>query len=88
MINWKVRFSNKQFWIAFIPALLLLIQQVLNVFGIQADFVQLQQQLLGIVGTVFVLLVLFGIVNDPTTKGAGDSTEAQGYDKPKESLGR
>lgn len=83
MINWKVRFSNKQFWIAFIPALLLLIQQVLNVFGIQADFVQLQQQLLGIVGTVFVLLVLFGIVNDPTTKGAGDSAQALEYDKPR-----
>ena len=88
MINWKVRFSNKQFWIAFIPALLLLVQQVLIIFGIQADFVQLQQQLLGIVGTVFVLLALFGIVNDPTTKGTGDSAEAQTYDKPKESLGR
>lgn len=83
MINWKVRFSNKQFWIAFIPALLLLVQQVLNVFGIQADFVQLQQQLLGIVGTVFVLLVLFGIVNDPTTSGASDSAQALEYDKPR-----
>ena len=83
MINWKVRFGNKQFWIAFIPALLLLVQQVLNVFGIQADFVQLQQQLLGIVGTVFVLLVLFGIVNDPTTSGASDSAQALEYDKPR-----
>lgn len=83
MINWKVRFSNKQFWIAFIPALLLLIQQVLIIFDIQADFVQLQQQLLGIVGTVFVLLALFGIVNDPTTKGASDSAQALEYDKPR-----
>ena len=28
MINWKVRLKNKQFWISFIPAVLLLVQKV------------------------------------------------------------
>ena len=28
MINWKVRFANKAFWLSLIPAVLLLIQVV------------------------------------------------------------
>ena len=66
-INWKVRLKNKSFWLALIPALLLLIQQVCAMFGLTLDLVPIQEQLLGIVGTVFTLLALFGIVNDPTT---------------------
>ena len=32
-INWRVRIKNKAFWVALIPALLLLIQQGCAVFG-------------------------------------------------------
>ena len=31
---------------------------------------------------VFALLVILGIVVDPTTAGVGDSVRAMGYDKP------
>ena len=83
-INWKVRIKNKAFWLALIPALLLLIQQVCAVVGVQLDFGELQSQLVGIVGTVFTLLAILGIVADPTTAGVGDSEQAMGYTEPKE----
>lgn len=83
-INWKVRAKNKSFWVALIPALLLLVQQVLAVFGVTLDFGQLQDQLLAIVCTVFALLAILGIVADPTTVGVTDSIQALGYDEPKD----
>ena len=82
-INWDVRIKNKTFWIAFIPAVLLLVQQVCAIFGVAIDIAGLSEQLLGIVGTVFVILALLGIVTDPTTKGVSDSDQAMTYDKPK-----
>ena len=82
MINWKVRFKNKAFWLGLVPLLLLLIQQVAAIFGITLDFGGLQEQLVAIIGTVFALLALLGIVVDPTTEGIGDSERALGYDEP------
>lgn len=83
-INWKVRVRNKAFWVAIIPAALLLIQQVCAVAGVQLDFGELQAQLVAIVGTVFAILAILGIVADPTTAGVGDSEQAMTYDEPKE----
>ncbi|WP_417060090.1 phage holin [Ellagibacter isourolithinifaciens] len=83
-INWKIRFKNKTFWLALIPAVLLLAQQVAGLFGVALDFGQLQDQLTAIVGTVFTLLAILGIVADPTTAGVGDSEQAMGYTEPKE----
>ena len=83
MINWKVRLKNKLFWLAIIPAVLLLIQQVCLIFGIAIDFTELKGQLLAIVGTVFELLAILGIVVDYTTKGMGDSKQALEYEAPK-----
>lgn len=83
-INWRVRIKNKTFWVVLIPALLLLVQQVCAVFGVQLDFGELQAQLVAIVGTVFAILAILGIVADPTTAGVGDSEQAMGYDEPKE----
>ena len=83
-INWKVRIKNKAFWLALIPALLLLVQQVCAVFGVQLDLGDLQAQLVAIAGTVFAVLAILGIVADPTTAGVGDSEQAMAYDEPKE----
>ena len=84
MINWKVRIKNKAFWVAVIPAALLLAQQVAGLFGVALDFGELQGQMTAIVGTVFTLLAILGIVVDPTTAGVGDSEQAMGYDEPRE----
>lgn len=82
-INWKVRIANKAFWISIIPAVLLLIQVVAAVFGFQLDLGDLGNKLLDVVNAVFAVLVILGVVADPTTKGIGDSTQAMTYDKPK-----
>ena len=83
-INWKVRFANKDFWMTFIPAVLLLIATVAEVFGYTLDLGKLGNQLLEVVKSVFMILTILGIVNDPTTKGTSDSAQAMTYEKPKE----
>lgn len=83
MINWKVRIKNKAFWLAVIPAVLLLIQQVCTIFGFTLDLGELGNQLKDVVNTVFFILALLGIVTDPTTEGIGDSSQALTYNKPK-----
>ena len=83
-MNWIVRIKNKNFWLTLIPAVLLLIQTVAAVFGFELDFGELGNQLVAVVNAVFAVLVILGIVNDPTTKGLGDSKQALTYEKPKE----
>ncbi len=82
MINWKVRIKNRNFWIALIPAVLVLIQVVAAVFGITLDLSDLGEKLLEVVNALFVVLAILGIVNDPTTAGVGDSDRAMTYEKP------
>lgn len=82
MLNWKVRFKNKTFWVAIIPAMLLLIQTVLALAGIEWNYDLLNDQLLAIVNALFAVLTILGVVVDPTTKGIGDSERALGYDEP------
>ena len=84
MLNWTVRFKNKTFWIAFLPALLLLVQVVAAVFGFTLDLGELGDRLLDVINALFAVLALLGVVADPTTKGVGDSAQALTYDKPKE----
>ncbi|MBO5032381.1 MAG: phage holin [Lachnospiraceae bacterium] len=83
MINWKVRIKNKNFWIALIPALLLLVQVVAAVFGFTLDLGELGNKLLAVVNAVFAVLSILGIVTDPTTQGITDSNLALTYEEPK-----
>ena len=82
MINWKIRFKNKAFWLGLVPLILLLIQQIAAIFGITLDFGVLQEQIIAIIGTVFALLALLGVVVDPTTEGIADSARAMSYQEP------
>ncbi len=82
-INWIVRIKNKLFWIAFIPAILILIQAVANVFGYTLDLGDLGNKLLAVVEAVFVILAILGVITDPTTSGLSDSTKALTYTEPK-----
>lgn len=83
MINWIVRFKNKNFWLSVIPAVLLLVQTVAAVFGYTLDFGDLGNRLVAVVNAVFGVLVILGVVVDPTTAGMGDSKQAMGYQRPK-----
>mgnify|MGYP003370027817 CR=1 FL=1 len=83
LINLTVRFKNKAFWVAFIPALLLLIQVVAAVFGYNLDLGDLGNKLLEVVNALFAVLAILGIVVDPTTQGIRDSDQALTYQTPK-----
>ena len=81
-INWIVRIKNQQFWVSVIPAIALVIQAVAAVFGYSFDFSSTVGKLLAVVDAVFALLVILGIVVDPTTAGVGDSARAMTYQEP------
>lgn len=82
-INWTVRIKNKNFWLALIPAILLLIQVVAAVFGYTLDLGDLGNKLLEVVNAAFALLAILGVVTDPTTAGISDSDQAMTYSEPK-----
>ncbi len=82
MINWKIRLKNKQFWLSLIPGLALCAQAIAAIFGWEIDLSTMVGKLLTAVDAVFAVLVVLGIVVDPTTAGVGDSARALGYDEP------
>lgn len=88
MINWQVRIRNRNFWLAVIPAALLLVQAVLACFGVTWDYTHVSQELLGVVNALFALLAILGIVADPTTEGMGDSALAMTYSEPRAADGK
>ncbi len=82
-INWTVRLKNKTWWLAVVPAVLLLVQAVAAPLGYNWDFGVLNEQLAAIINAAFAVLALVGVVADPTTEGVSDSLQALGYERPK-----
>ena len=82
MINWRVRIKNKSFWVALIPAVLLVVQVFAALLGFDMQLDALQVKLLACANAVFALLTVLGIVTDPTTAGIADSDRAMTYCKP------
>ena len=82
-INWKVRVKNKTFWLTLLPAIFLVIQSVLSLFGIQYDFSEIQTGIATVITAIFGLLTVLGIVTDHTTDGFSDSDQALTYTEPK-----
>ena len=78
MINWKLRFKNKATLLAIASTVILLAQQL----GLK-----LPDNIADIVNTFLTLLVLLGVISDPTTEGIGDSPNALTYTEPKKGLG-
>ena len=81
-INWLVRIKNKAFWLAIIPAIALVAQAVAAVFGYTIDLSTMVGKLQVVVDAIFAVLVILGIVIDPTTNGISDSQRALGYEAP------
>lgn len=73
-INWKLRFKNKATLLAIASTVILLAQQL----GFK-----LPDNISDIVNTFLTLLVLLGVINDPTTEGISDSPNALTYSEPK-----
>ena len=82
-LNWRVRIKNKAFWLAVIPAVALVVQAVASLFGYTIDLTSVVGKLQAVVNAVFALLVILGIVVDPTTEGVRDSKQAMTYEEPK-----
>ena len=74
-INWKLRLQNKVTLIALLGAVFLMSQQ----FG-----VEIPQNIQNGVNTFVYILVLLGVVTDPTTAGITDSDRALEYHEPSE----
>ncbi|ETW90664.1 phage holin [Streptococcus thermophilus] len=70
MINFKLRLKNKATLVALISAAFLMLQQ----FGLN-----IPHNIQDGVNTFVTILVILGIVTDPTTKGIGDSEQALSY---------
>ena len=81
-INWKIRLMHKPFILALFSMLLLLAQQVGALFGFDLTS-GMSEQLTTILNTVLSILVLMGVVVDPTTSGTSDSERALMYRKPR-----
>ncbi|HBB6316308.1 TPA: phage holin [Escherichia coli] len=82
MINWKIRIKQKTFWVAIISAAFLFAQSIAKVFGY--DIQVYTEQLTDTLNSVLGILVLMGVIQDPTTKGVGDSRQALEYEEPRQ----
>ena len=81
-INWKIRFMHKPFLVALFSLILLLAQQVGAFFGFELTSM-MSEQLTTILNTILSILVLVGVVVDPTTSGLNDSERASMYQRPR-----
>lgn len=75
MINWKLRLQNKTTLLSLASTLFLLLQQL----GLK-----LPDNIAEVVNTLLTLLVLLGVITDPTTQGLSDSSRALGYQAPRQ----
>lgn len=88
MINWKVRFKNRLWVVAFMSQLFILAEMVMlgaNAAGL-TNFVlteEIKGWVFAVVNAIFGLLATLGVVQDPTTSGMEDSVRAKGYSEPK-----
>lgn len=68
--NWKARFKNRAFLVSLFSLLLLFVQQIASIFGV--DTTLYNEQLTFIFNTGLSILVLLGIVVDPLTPQISD----------------
>lgn len=83
-INWSVRLKNPYFWIG-------LLGVILTAMGVEpstlTSWTAVINSLKSFISNpymiVSVIVAVLGVINDPTTKGITDSTQALSYTKPK-----
>ena len=70
--DWRTKFTNKVWVLAFIAALFVVISAILSAFGITIDLVSIQGKIVAIVEAIFSLLAVMGVVINPNTPGVSD----------------
>ena len=88
-INWKVRLKNPVFWANLVAAIVLPILAYLGLsWEDMTSWAGLGNALLEAVKNpvilVSVLVSVWNLITDPTTRGLSDSSRALDYDKPAE----
>ncbi len=79
-MNWKLRVQNRATLLAMIGGALTLLYAALRLAGVAPTVTENALMELAVMGVD--LLVLLGVVTDPTTPGIEDSERAMGYDAP------
>lgn len=80
-INWKLRLQNKTILVTLIALCVTFVYQLLGLFGVVPSVSQ--DEIVNTIGLLVNILVVLGVVVDPTTAGVGDSTNALNYQSPK-----
>ena len=70
--DWRTKFTNKVWVLAFIAALFVVISAILSAFGITIDLASIQGKIVAIVEAIFSLLAVMGVVINPNTPGVSD----------------
>lgn len=81
-INWSVRFKNKSWLASFAALVIAFIYQLLGLFDVAPAITQ--DNVMQFISIILTLLAGVGVIQDPTTKGVSDSTQALSYTKPKD----
>lgn len=79
-INWSLRFQNKVTLTALVLQVIAIVYAILGMFNVVPAIGE--DVITNIAYMIIELLVLLGVVVDPTTKGIQDSDQAQQYTKP------
>ena len=82
MINWKVRFKQPTFIIAFATLVISFIYKLLGLMEVVPSVTE--DEVTQLVLIVVDILAGIGIVQDPTTKGVTDSERAMQFEKPRD----
>lgn len=80
-INWKLRLKNRTTLTAIVLGVLSLIYQILGMLGLVPGVSE--SEIAQTAAVAIDILVLLGIVTDPTTAGVSDSAQAMEYKEPK-----
>ncbi len=80
-INWKLRLKNKVTLMAIIGSIITMFFQTAK--GLQLNLLVTESDINNIVIIVINMLVMLGVVIDPTTKGINDSEKALDFIEPR-----
>lgn len=81
-MNWKLRFKNKATLTAIILQVISIVYTILSACGVTPSVDE--SVVITIAESIIGLLVLVGVITDPTTEGIRDSRRAMTYEEPKE----
>jgi len=80
-IKWKLRLQNKFTLTALLGAVVAFVYQVLGILGIVPAISE--ETIKTLVGLLINILTMLGIIVDPTTAGASDTSNVMTYTAPR-----